>query len=199
MRPSISSTKFLEIASPKPVPPNRRVVEASTCMNDWNNRSSAGPAMPIPVSRTVKCTSRKSSGPVFVTRADTTISPLAVNLIALPSKFKNTCRSRVKSPTTHAGTSSASSHARFKPFSAAFGASKSSARSTHCRNCSGSRSNSIFPHSIFEKSRMLSICASNASPPSRIVSTNSRCSLVTGDSSNKSVIEITPFIGVRNS
>ena len=50
--PPISSTRRLEIASPRPVPPYLRVVEASTWVKDWNSRSDPSGAMPMPVSRT---------------------------------------------------------------------------------------------------------------------------------------------------
>ena len=50
--PPISSLRRLLIASPSPVPPYRRVVEASTWLNDWNSRSIRSGGMPMPVSRT---------------------------------------------------------------------------------------------------------------------------------------------------
>ena len=49
--PPISSASRRLIARPSPVPPNRRLVEASTCVNDWNRRSMRSGGIPIPVSR----------------------------------------------------------------------------------------------------------------------------------------------------
>ena len=43
------------MASPSPVPPYLRVVEASTWLKDWNSRSIRSGGMPMPVSRTAKC------------------------------------------------------------------------------------------------------------------------------------------------
>ncbi len=54
--PSISSTSCLTIARPRPVPPNRRVVESSAWMNGSNICSSRSASMPMPVSRTSKRT-----------------------------------------------------------------------------------------------------------------------------------------------
>ena len=52
--PPISSTRRLEMARPSPVPPNRRVVEASTWLNDVNSLSIRSGGMPMPVSRTTE-------------------------------------------------------------------------------------------------------------------------------------------------
>ena len=60
--PPISSASRRLIASPSPVPPYRRLVDASTWLNDWNSRSMRSGGMPIPVSRTVRCSTRATSG-----------------------------------------------------------------------------------------------------------------------------------------
>ena len=52
--PPIAETSRFEIASPSPVPPYRRVVEASTWENERNRRSIRSAGMPMPVSRTEK-------------------------------------------------------------------------------------------------------------------------------------------------
>ena len=44
------------MASPSPVPPNRRVVEPSAWVNGSNSRSRVSGAMPMPVSETAKVT-----------------------------------------------------------------------------------------------------------------------------------------------
>ena len=56
IRPPIISTSRLLIASPRPVPPNLRVVEASAWLNAWNRRAICSGVIPMPVSRTAKCT-----------------------------------------------------------------------------------------------------------------------------------------------
>ena len=52
--PPMASQRRLEIASPRPVPPYRRVVEASACENGWNSLGCAAAGMPMPVSVTSK-------------------------------------------------------------------------------------------------------------------------------------------------
>ena len=41
---------------PRPVPPNRRVVEESACANGWNSRARCSSLKPMPVSRTASVT-----------------------------------------------------------------------------------------------------------------------------------------------
>ena len=52
----MSSTSWRTIASPRPVPPNRRVVDESACENGSNIRIWSSGAMPMPVSDTSKRT-----------------------------------------------------------------------------------------------------------------------------------------------
>ena len=50
--PPISSTSSRDIAKPRPLPPNLRVTDGSTCENRWNSCTSWGPGIPTPVSVT---------------------------------------------------------------------------------------------------------------------------------------------------
>ena len=89
MRPPISSTRRLQIVSPSPDPPNRRVVDESACVNRSNTLLMFSCAMPMPLSVTVNRSAVGAAGlPSSVTRSDT--SPVVVNLIALPSKLRST-------------------------------------------------------------------------------------------------------------
>ena len=89
MRPPISVTMRLQIASPRPVPPKVRVVEASACENAWNNWLAASGAMPMPVSRTSKRNwLRVRVSPVWL--MCTVTLPRSVNLIALLTRLVNT-------------------------------------------------------------------------------------------------------------
>ena len=54
--PPIKPTRRRAMASPSPVPPNRRLVEPSAWVNGSNRRSRASGAMPMPVSVTAKVT-----------------------------------------------------------------------------------------------------------------------------------------------
>ena len=56
MSPPISRQKWRLIASPSPVPPYRRVVEASAWVNASKSRASCSVVMPMPVSVTAKVT-----------------------------------------------------------------------------------------------------------------------------------------------
>ena len=50
--PSINSARRRLIARPRPVPPYRREIDASTWLNDWKRRPIRSGGMPMPVSRT---------------------------------------------------------------------------------------------------------------------------------------------------
>ena len=54
--PPIRSTRRFEIARPRPVPPKRRVVDASTWLNEVKSRSIRSGGIPMPVSRTASST-----------------------------------------------------------------------------------------------------------------------------------------------
>ena len=58
-------------------------------------------------------------------------------------------------------------------------------------------SSSSLPDSIFEKSRTSPSTLSSASPLVRMTSAHSRCSGLSGESSRRPVMPMTPFIGVR--
>ena len=97
--PPMRSTMRREIASPRPVPPNLRVVPPSACSNSSKMRACASGAMPMPVSRTAKRDlARRAPG-------STTIAtpPCSVNFTALPARLSSTWRSRAASPMTRPG------------------------------------------------------------------------------------------------
>ena len=102
--PPIRSTSWRTMDRPSPVPPKRRVVEASACVKGVNRRASTSGLMPMPVSRTTNCTSMRPSS----RGAHSTVSctpPRSVNLTALPSRLTRICRMRVMSPRSRCGTS----------------------------------------------------------------------------------------------
>ena len=147
--PPISSTRRFEMARPSPVPPNRRVVDASTWLNDVKSLSIRSGAIPIPVSRT-ESSSRYEPAPLGSASTRTTTSPASVNLTAFESRFSSTWRRRASSPRIPAGAASSMRQPSSIPFSHARGATMSSAPSTHSRTLNGSRSRSSLPASIFE-------------------------------------------------
>ncbi len=88
-RPPMACTRSDTIASPNPVPPYRRVLEASTCVKGAKIRCWSAGEMPMPVSETEnnRCVSRldrKSSSIAMAT------PPRSVNLMALDTRFINT-------------------------------------------------------------------------------------------------------------
>lgn len=89
MVPPISSQSCRAMASPRPVPPCLRVIEASTCENDSKSRSRLSAGMPMPVSRT-----SSRSVTVFSLWASrvtlTSTCPRLVNLTALLARFIRT-------------------------------------------------------------------------------------------------------------
>ena len=95
--PPSNSAMWREMASPRPVPPNFREIEASPWWNGWNSCGSASWRMPIPVSMTSIWTAGRPLRQAG--RSETTIRtlPFSVNLTALPARFTIACRSRAPS------------------------------------------------------------------------------------------------------
>ena len=97
--PPISRTNWSVMAMPRPEPPNRLAMEASSC---WKGRKielmNLG-SMPVPVSftATIKLTVSSES---IIWRKVTEISPWLVNFTALDRKFTSTWVMRSWSPTT---------------------------------------------------------------------------------------------------
>ncbi len=124
-------------------------------------------------------------------------SPCAVNLIAFPIRLVIICRSRPGSPRNNAGTSGSIRQAISRPFLYACTASTSVMSSRVMRRSKSSVSNSNFPASILEKSRISLMIASSESPLFLMVFAYSSCSEVNSVSNSRPVMPITPFIGVR--
>ena len=167
--PSIISARRLLIARPRPVPPYRRLVVASTWLNDWNRRSTRPGGIPIPVSRTVRWYRTVSGRSAGSEAAVTTTSPASVNFTALFSRLSKTWRIRLASPTAVSGVPGSISYATSRPFFVAIGPIRSTTDSMQARRSNGARSSSIRPASIFEKSRMSLMIERSASPLFAIV------------------------------
>ena len=173
--PSMSSARRRLIASPRPVPPYRRAIDASAWLNDLNSRPSRSGGMPMPVSLTAISTSqRERSVPSPSTtgwpESSTSTSPRSVNFTALVSRLSTTCRMRPRSPRRAGGRLGDVTRRRPIPFARAVGARTASAAATVSSTENGSDSSSNRPASIFEKSRMSLMIVSSASPDVRIVS-----------------------------
>jgi hypothetical protein len=158
MVPFIASTRRRTMASPRPVPPKRRVVEASAWVKGWKSRSSTCGLMPMPLSVTssTSCPSRTKS------RAST--RPTVVNLSAFDSRLSATWRSRTGSPATYEGTSSEMVSTKWLSCSVATPSSSALSAENSARRSMGSRSSTMRPDSIFEKSRMSLMTAISVLP-----------------------------------
>ena len=95
MRPPISSTRLLVIERPSPVPPYRRVVEGSACVNFSNSDARRSGAMPMPVSATLIFT---PASPPSGGSTEMTTCPSWVNFTALAARLTTSWRTRSASP-----------------------------------------------------------------------------------------------------
>ena len=107
------------MARPSPVPPKRRVVEASACTNFWKIASRLSTGMPMPVSITVISTRSQAAPGRLARRTWMETQPRSVNLSALPTRFTSTCRRRSVSPSTRTGTSGSKNASRVRFFASA--------------------------------------------------------------------------------
>ncbi len=101
--PFIISTNRLDMARPKPVPPNFLAVEISPCENGINNFSRTSGVIPIPVSFT-----SNSKVIIFFSFLSnlirTLISPRSVNFAAFDNKLARICLILLGSPLRLCGT-----------------------------------------------------------------------------------------------
>ena len=153
-RPPCSSRMWRTMASPRPRPPWRRVLELSACRKRSNRCGRNSGVMPCPVSVTVMTTSAPAPA-----HSSSTRPPRGVNLIALESRFQTTCCRRPGSPETTPAIdascdSSAMSFASAARRTVSIAASTTEARST------GRASIRSFPETMRETSSRSSIsCA----------------------------------------
>ncbi len=150
--PFISSHNCLHIASPSPVPPYSRVVDASTCEKGVNNCCCFASVMPIPESFTFIFSIRSWS--VFSIDALTTTSPWLVNLTALLIKLVTTWRMRPGSPIKCEGSKETKSKIISMPFSCAVKACASAISPIKSRALKCICSSSTLPASTLEKSKI---------------------------------------------
>lgn len=109
MNPPSSCAISRLIDRPSPVPPYLRLVVPSACWNAPKIDSSWCSAMPMPVSATRKATAGPCARSGRGSRSGSTrsmcssITPTSVNLTALDSRLRSTCRSRESSVSSSAG------------------------------------------------------------------------------------------------
>ena len=95
--PPIKATSWRQIERPRPVPPNRRVIDPSACWNFWNSLLLAFSVRPMPVSLTsMRRPTRPSAA--SVDRTSMATYPRSVNFKALDNRLSRIWRRRVGSP-----------------------------------------------------------------------------------------------------
>ena len=195
MLPPIASQMARVMLRPRPVPPNLRVLELSTCTKGSKMRSSAVAAMPTPVSSTRIST----PWPPLVSVTRTRTVPCSVNLTALPTRLSSTWRRRNGSISTQQGRGKSRALVSVRPFSTALGVHISMVSSTSCARsiCCGCRSMPCAPKR--EYSRMLLIRPRRCSPQRRITVMPSVGLLTGAPPSSMLDMPRMPCSGVRNS
>ena len=151
--PPISSTKRLQMARPSPVPPNRRVVDASAWEKPLKICCWCSGAIPMPESCTENCTVTCSALRACTLSASTTW-PWVVNLMALPHRLISTCCKRIASPNTTSGREGSTSNSTSMFLAPTLAESTTASWRSMASNRRGSRSSSILPASTLEKSKI---------------------------------------------
>ena len=193
--PPIIPTSCEAMFNPRPVPPKRRVVDASAWVKASKIFCCLAAGMPMPVSRTETRSSNGSRVPLSSTR--TAISPASVNLTALLSRLASTCRRRTGSPLTRSGRSEGQLKVSSMCFCWALAAVSCTTCSRVWRNGKATDSSSRRPASILDRSRMsLRISSSDSAEP-LTMSRYSRWVASRSVASASSVMPMTAFIGVR--
>ena len=143
------------------MPPYLREVEASAWVKAWKSRPSWSGVMPMPVSVTRKVIQSPSGFASRVTWMATV--PFSVNLDALDSRLKSTWRTRVTSACMAPMSGGQWTSRTFALFSIS-GWMVDLTSSISALTSKVSRYSSIFPASIFERSRMSLMRASRCLP-----------------------------------
>ena len=194
--PPIISTISFEIVVPSPVPPNRRVIDSSACVNRSKMRRCASAEMPMPVSTTSNRTvASLGVSDSRVTRTPT--SPFSVNFKAFPRRFNSTCRSRSGSPRRRNGTLEGTRRKVASPLNRAWGSTMATVCFTIAYRSKSFTSTETFPASIFDRSRTSCIRNRRVCAESSIVFVSSSCSAESGVPFSRSSIPMIPLSGVR--
>ena len=133
------------MASPRPVPPKRRVVSSSAWLKAPKMTASLSRGMPMPVS----CTAKVSVSASRCTPSR--IVPRVVNLIALPSRLRRICSSLVRSDDMLASPGPRSTISRLSR-SITSGRTVPTTSSIRASTGKSSTSSSTLPASIFDRS-----------------------------------------------
>ena len=171
------------IARPRPVPPYLRDVPASACWNASKMIFCFSGGMPMPLSVTVKRTTRvrlatapgdPATSPTVAGATSSRTPPWSVNLNAFESRFFSTCSRRFGSVVIAVDASAGSNSLLNMSLRASATWPKLRCTSSRrCENGSSSHSTVTVPDSIFERSRMSLIRFRRSVPAPWIVCANS--------------------------
>ena len=181
--PPRNRASSLDMESPRPVPPNLRLVVPSACLKASKTISSlsAGIPMPLSLTRKKRISSRlasANSGGKAPTAGRPTVkstAPCSVNLKELESRFFNTWSNRASSVKITAGASSSRTRAKPIFFCSARGLKGASSETSILSRVISSGLISIRPASILERSSTSLIRLSRSAPELWIVAANSTC------------------------
>ena len=199
MVPPMRSTSAWVMYSPSPVPPKRRVVEASPCPKARKRRACTSGVMPMPLSatRTTKCAGPPSAASTRSATCPRRVARPLLNLMAFPTRLYSTCRTRMASQATRAGSSGAMNSARSTSLATATGVSVAHTSSTRGRRSWSPTSKVRWPASILDTSRMSSMTARSPFPDCWMVRTASRSRSGRSAAARISAMPMTPLSGVR--
>ena len=185
------------MASPRPVPPWRRVILLSTWWKGWKSSAWFSSLIPIPLSLTWN----RISGPSSASNRSTNNStcPTAVNLMAFDKKLLITCAIRLGSPWIRGGRLGLIRENNSRCLFAAEGLLICRHSSTKDFNSISWGTNSNRSWSILEKSKISLIIAKRFCPETNTALAKSVCSWSSRVESKSSVMPKIPLSGVRTS
>ena len=190
------SRSFITMDIPRPVPSICLFFVSSRRSKETKSLSLSSSRMPIPVSITAT-NSSVSLPSVRPLLTDSVIEPLSVYFTAFVSRFMITCETRTSSPYKRLGNVSSISSVKSSPLAVALVSTDITKPLTICAVSYSASTSSIFPSSIFEKSRILFISVSKVLDAVPILSAYSR---IFGSFVSWRIISFMPrtaLIGVR--
>ena len=174
-RPCMRSTSREAMASPRPLPPKRRVIEASACSKTSKMAFCFSTGMPIPVSRTAKCKSTSPSDDSFAPDVQLHF-PAFRELDGIAHEVDHDLAQPIAiAADQQAARRDGSGRSTPGPCPCARTASDFIVSPRFSTRSKVVRSRSNLPASILEKSRMSLISRSKASPDSATTLRKSRC------------------------
>ena len=191
IEPPIRVASSPQIDSPRPVPPYRRVVEASAWTNFLNRVGSCAGVTPGPVSSTTNLS------PPSLQEALTRTWPSSVNLTALEIRLARIWHRRVESPRQVPMAAGSTRVSKLSPLASAMARKVCAARSTRVSRSKSACSSSILRASILARSSTSDRMVSRAWPDWVTTVRRSRWRWESSSAAIAWAMPSTPFRGVR--